>query len=594
MKIKQEEEEISLTDIIDIMARAYEESQELCNSDNSNNIPDYQQQAGGATSNEPHGLSPYCSQIGTSKIEKDEEHSTPTVKRGPRSQSTHSHPPYCSQIGTNKIDEQSEQQINTSPSHIITNNTLPPYCSQIGDRQVEILRAVASISQQTTKQEETRKWRTGIICQQSDFRNDITTPEQLWTRLRGSRKAAVNLERLHTACEVWEEYVADGVIEAVYIPTTGVLARLFSKSHASRLIERAEELDLLKCVDPHFCPSTPTKSRRKNGISRKFIVNPRMVELVKRTYRGVSSRGRAVGTGKDGGGGGEQGEVSSETVRELLGRYNICLSSSLRLPAELTDEQVRACIRARFPQLEVLDTMRERINATYYADKPTLQLRQRIRISRGATGMISKIGTRCTSGLCLLRANDIPHGYAGLTRHMFLHDYYEGRAYYEHDIKSSIYRVARFLQTGEWLEGEEDFYARMSPYEFADAQERSDYKKLAMRLFFGGSPAKITSAFFHELRRNGMELDYSKEEVEGAIGVAQARMFSAVGESIGSEVFLHEGAIYLMVLDRLLGMGMRVVSVYDEFISDNPRLKEICEELLPVVAAEYRERWFVS
>ena len=592
MKIKQEEEEeISLTDIIDIMARAYEESQELCNSDNSNNIHDYQQQAGGSTSNEPHGLSPYCSQIGTSKIENDSEHSNPTVKRGPHGQSTHSHSPYCSQIGTNKTDEQSEQQINTSPSHIITNNTLPPYCSQIGDRQVEILRTIASISHQTTKQEETRKWRTGIICQQSDFRNDITTPEQLWERLRPSRKAAVNLERLHTACGVWEEYVADGVIEAVYIPTTGVLARLFSKSHASRLIERAEELDLLKCVDPHFCPSTPTKSRRKNGTSRKYIVNPRMVELVKRTYRGVSSRGRAVGTGKDGGGGGGLEEVSSETIKELLERYNICLSSSLRLPAELTDEQVRACIRARYPQLTMLDNMRERINATYYADKPTLQLRQRIRISRGATGMITKIGTRCTSGLCLLRANDIPHGYAGLTRHMYLDNYYKGRAYYEYDIKSSIYRVARFLQTGEWLAGAVDFYERMSPYAFRNTQERSDYKKLAMRLFFGGSPAKITSAFFHELRRNGTELDYSKEEVEEAVGLAQARMFSVVGESIGSEVFLHEGAIYLMVLEKLLGMGMRVVSVYDEFISDNPRLEEVCEELLPKVANEYRERW---
>lgn len=205
--------------------------------------------------------------------------------------------------------------------------------------------------------------------------------------------------------------------------------------------------------------------------------------------------------------------------------------------------------------------------------------------------MITKIGTRCTSGLCLLRANDIPFGYAGFTRPAFLEQYYNGNRYYEYDIRSSIYRVARFLRTGEWLAGDEDFYALMSPYEFADEQERADYKKFAMRLYFGGSPAKITSAFFHELRRNGMELDYSKEEVEEAVGLAQARMFSAVGKSIGSEVFLHEGAIYLTLLDRLLGMGMRVVSVYDEFIADDPRLEEVCEELLPVVAAEYRERW---
>ncbi len=406
-----------------------------------------------------------------------------------------------------------------------------------------------------------------------------------------SRKAWKNLERLHKACEVWEEYVADGVIEEVAIPTTGVLAQVFSKSTASEVIRLAELVDLLRCVEYYYCPSFLSAGKRKNGTSRKYIVNPRMVELVQRTYRGGCGGTKAVGTGKDGGGSGGLEEVSSEEARELLERYNICLSSSLRLPAELTDEQVRACIHARYPQLAVLDTLRERINREYYADKPTLQLRQRIRISRGATGMISKIGTRCTSGLCLLRANDIPHGYAGLTRHMFLKQYYGGREWHEYDIKSSIYRVARFLRTGEWLAGEVDFYERMSPYEFADEQERSDYKKLAMRLFFGGSPAKITSAFLHELRKSGTELDYSRQEVEEAVGLAQARMFSAVGESIGSEVFLHEGAIYLTLLERLLRAGMRVVSVYDEFISDNPRLKEICEVLLPVVAAEYRARW---
>ena len=412
-------------------------------------------------------------------------------------------------------------------------------------------------------------------------------------RLRNiSQKTKGNLERLYKACGVFESMVADGVIEEVAIATTGVLAQVFSKSTAAEVIHLAERVDLLFCTDPHFCPSfAAAGSKRKNGTSRKFIVNPRMVELVKRVYRAVSSGTKAVGTGKDGGGSAEQEEVSSEEARELLGRYNICLSSSLRLPAELTDEQVRACIRARYPQLAVLDTLRERINTTYYADEPTLQLRQRIKISRGATGMISKIGTRCTSGLCLLRANDIPFGYAGLTRPAFLHDYYNGNRYYEYDIRSSIYRVARFLQTGEWLAGEVDFYSLMSPYPFRTPKERSDYKKLAMRLYFGGSPARIASAFFHELRRNGMELDYSKEEVEDAVGLAQARMFAVVGESIGSEVFLHEGAIYLMVLERLLNMGMRAVSVYDEFIADDPRLAAVCEELLPVVAAEYRARW---
>lgn len=49
-----------------------------------------------------------------------------------------------------------------------------------------------------------------------------------------------------------------------------------------------------------------------------------------------------------------------------------------------------------------------------------------------------------------------------------------------------------------------------------------------------------------------------------------------------------------MLLERLLEMGLNVVSVYDEFISDDPRLRELCEELLPKVAEEYREKWHTN
>lgn len=594
MKTKSEDYEVSLLDIINMTGRDHEQSRESC-IDDSGAVHSDSPHAGGASHHEStHSHPPYSSDIRKRQIEKEEEQSKPTVERGVSGKETHSHSPYSSEILNSTIDNDTGVINHTSTHHDITNSLLPPYSSDISSRQADLLRTIASIGCKIGKQDEQRPWRTGVIYQQSYFENDISTSAQLMARLRNiSQKTKGNLERLYKACGVFESMVADGVIEEVAIATTGVLAQVFSKSTAAEVIHLAERVDLLFCTNSYYCPSTPSAGKRKNGTARKYVINPRMLELVKRTYRGVSSRGRAVGTGKDGGVVAELEEVSSETIKELLGRYNICLSSSLRLPACLTDEQVRACIHARYPQLTMLDTLREQINTTYYADKPPLQLRQRIKISRGKTGMISKIGTRCTSGLCLLRANDIPHGYAGLTRHMFLKQYYGGRAYYEHDIKSSIYRVARFLRTGEWLAGDMDFYSLMSPYEFADEQERSDYKKFAMRLYFGGSPQKITSAFFHELR-DKTELErkgYTKREVEDAVGLAQARMFSEVGASIGSEVFLHEGAIYLMVLDRLLGMGMRAVSVYDEFIADDPRLAAVCEELLPVVAAEYRARW---
>ena len=302
MKKKSEENGVSLTDIIETLEQHHEQSRESC-IDDSGSVHSDSSHAGGASHHEStHSHPPYSSDIRKSKIEKEEEQSKPTVERGVSGKGTHSHSPYSSDIRKNEIDNDIEGINHTSTHHNITNHPLPPYSSEIQSRQVDILRLVASISCGISKQEEQRPWRTGNIYQQSDFRNDITTPEQLWERLRPSRKAANNLAQLYKACEVLEGYVADGIIEEVAIATTGVLAQVFSKSTASEVIKRAEQLDLLRCTDPHFCPSTPVAgSKRKNGTARKYIVNPRMVELVKRTYRAVSGRGRAVGTGKNGG-----------------------------------------------------------------------------------------------------------------------------------------------------------------------------------------------------------------------------------------------------------------------------------------------------
>ena len=254
---------------------------------------------------------------------------------------------------------------------------------------------------------------------------------------------------------------------------------------------------------------------------------------------------------------------------------------------------MRAGINRTYPFYCILQDIKNSINRDYYADEPRVQLRLRVKITRGEKGVISRIGTRLTSPLCQLRANDIPVDYEGETRQMFLNRYFGGRPYYEYDVKSSIYRVAYFLRTGEWLNNAVDLYALMSPYPFATPDDRAEYKKgAAMQLYFGGSPQKIAASFYDDrvkakrIKKQGIK----REELTDAIAAAQQRMFAVVGESLGSEVMLHESAIYLMLLCKLLKMGLRVVSVYDEFIADDTRLTELVEKLLPKIAAYYREK----
>ena len=47
----------------------------------------------------------------------------------------------------------------------------------------------------------------------------------------------------------------------------------------------------------------------------------------------------------------------------------------------------------------------------------------------------------------------------------------------------------------------------------------------------------------------------------------------------------------MMLRGELYKRGVRTSQCYDGFWSDDTRLPTMCEEILPVVAAEYRERW---
>ena len=150
-----------MTDIIGMTGRNHEQSRESRIDDSGATHSD-SPHAGGASHHEStHSHPPYSSDIRNNEIEKDEEHSTPTVKRGSCGQSSHSHIPYSSDIRKNEIDNDIEGINHTSTHHNITNHPLPPYSSEIQSRQVDILRLVASISCGISKQEEQRPWRTG-------------------------------------------------------------------------------------------------------------------------------------------------------------------------------------------------------------------------------------------------------------------------------------------------------------------------------------------------------------------------------------------------------------------------------------------------
>lgn len=250
------------------------------------------------------------------------------------------------------------------------------------------------------------------------------------------------------------------------------------------------------------------------------------------------------------------------------------------------------------------------MNREHHHDKPGELILFRPNITFSRRGICTNISIRATSTASGLpswekaysegRADD---GTVKLWREDYLTELF--RMPYEllshYDVKSSIYRTTYFLNTGVWVPQSVDFYPLMfaglrpddpDGYAFETAKQRAEYKQGCMRLYFSPS-AKDQRA---RMKRAGLlSPNYTKEEHLAAIEEARRKMRLAIGGRVyGSEVFLHESAVLLLLRRELYRQGVKTSQCYDGFWADDERLPELCEELLPKVAEEYRRRWCLN
>lgn len=195
-------------------------------------------------------------------------------------------------------------------------------------------------------------------------------------------------------------------------------------------------------------------------------------------------------------------------------------------------------------------------------------------ITRSKTGIITKIGIRSYNEVC-----GMPKKNALYTREDFFKELYGTKDVNEFDVKSSIYRVTYFLNTGEWLSNDVDFYQLMCPYTFDNDAERENYKSLCMRLYFGKSADDVYTKLINNVIEDSEKNRYFTE-------VLFDNMRQVIGQTYGSEIFLHESCIYMLLMNKLLNKGFLVTQVYDGFYC-NDEIEQICLEILPECANEY-------
>lgn len=260
-------------------------------------------------------------------------------------------------------------------------------------------------------------------------------------------------------------------------------------------------------------------------------------------------------------------DLSDETVyRQLYKNYPM-----LRELGDAEGGDIRAC-----------NEMGEKVSPEF---GKMARITSAINIKRGKGGRITAISFRPWSNAAIMKKEDRKAAMQKMSK--------SGKNIVEFDVKASIYQVTELCNKGIWRGNSYDEYVAMAGFAMTP-KERNNYKHgLAQRLYFAPSDK---SCMAHILAL-GRDVEDVCSRVDGwrVIQEARRRMFSAVGHGYGSEIFMHEAAIYIKALRKLLEKGEKALLVYDCFyvIDSNLTARDV-ERVVREAAVEYYQKWFAG
>ena len=322
--------------------------------------------------------------------------------------------------------------------------------------------------------------------------------------------------------------------------------------------------------------------------------------------------------------------IKQETISTLSTRTKvetfentdkIRFSSKLSIPCTEKDmeEIVKASLYNNYPQLEVYQKMADEMNkalneANQISFQPTITYDK-------SKKYIKKIGIRATNTLVSAKKDKTENkDFHGKYKEDVLKEQL-GDKYYEFDVKSSVPRVTKLLNTGIWEDNKEDIYEQIYnnmrnfistrtkvetfenmfylPEEFSK-ETRTLFKSMFMKGYFDKSVSTITNHVISSVLGpcTGLSDDDYEEYKDKCTKYTKAVMTAYVGaikETLGdtydSEIFLHESCIYLEVAKIIRERGIKLVQIYDGFYTDK-KVEDI-EDIVKEVAERYYREYIV-
>lgn len=227
-------------------------------------------------------------------------------------------------------------------------------------------------------------------------------------------------------------------------------------------------------------------------------------------------------------------------------------------------KRIESVLNARYPQFLEGRRIADELNKSLPAEEK-IKWRWNLELKRGRDGRryLTKIGFRASNMICSYKIHDNENPcYRGKWRSEYLKGIY-GPDCANYDFNASIWRLSYNLLHDDILPESAEGYELAYGDRFASKADRDVFKKIAMRLYFGGINqlgVQVENRFKEISKELGRDYVYDKDRARRIQDVMCEQKLMAV-ENVGgffdSEIFLHESCIYLNIYKDIVNSGIR-------------------------------------
>lgn len=420
---------------------------------------------------------------------------------------------------------------------------------------------------------------------QSDFRNDITTEDEL-KRVVG-RKFNHFLNNAYRFINTYKFISQRKKIINFPIATNSrfLISQYGSQASVSNFISTLIDIDLLKCVNNtyHF------NDKLDKNYCKQYIMNKRVQDLLVSLFKKYNIR-KPYTTHDENVFSTEDFNISEkDDVRSKgidLEDFKVSFTRQNSNVNYHSSEELIHYIETKGTNNLIHDykIKADYINKTYLKDNDTEKIHFNVKVKTDKKGRIRNISSRAYSYLCFYKSHlERCKNKSGLILKDYLDEKYEN-GYLHYDSRASVYKVNYALNHGgEWLDNDTDLYELLNGDEFEDKELRESFKSTMMYIQFVKSPSQIKNFLFRKY--DVLKTEYTDKELIEIIKKLKKNYKKIIGDSLYSEIFIYESCIYIDLYNELSKLGFNVSQVYDSFYIENNKITQyefniLCDELL--------------